>query len=342
MKKTSLVISAAALALALGGTSLVAAAGAADAQFKIVKRLPGPDGGWDYTSFDPAKRRVYVAHGDRIVVIEADSGKVNPHFADAARAHAVLPLNEGRELLTTNSGDKSARIFDTATGALEASIPAGEDADGAAYDPASRHAFVVDGDAGQITVIDPVQRKAVGVITVGSPLEFAAADGKGKLFVNLEEKAQVGVIDTATNKVLATYPLPDCTRPTGLAVTKEGLVISSCGSGVADVLDGASGKPVASIKIGPGPDAVIYDRARNLAYIPSGGDGTLAVLKINGPGSVTLVGTSPTQRGARTGAVDPKTQHIYLPTAQFTPPPAPGKRPGFVPGSFEVLELAPG
>jgi WD40 repeat protein len=338
----AILATAALAALTLTSGAASAAPAAKDPTFKIVRRIPGPDGFWDYTSFDPVHRRVWVAHGDSIMSIDADTGAVNAHFADASRAHAVLPLNDGRELLTTNSGDQTARIYDTATGKLEVAIPAGDDADGAAYDPASRHVFVMDGDAGQITVINPVQRSAADVIKVGSPLEFAAADGKGRLYVNLEEKAQVAVIDTAADKVVATYPLPNCTRPTGLAVTKEGLVISSCGNGMADVLDGASGKPVASIKIGPGPDAVIYDSARNLAYIPSGGDGTLAVLKISGPGSVTLVGTSPTQRGARTGALDPKTRHLFLPTAKFTPPPEPGKRPGLVPGSFEVLELAPG
>jgi DNA-binding beta-propeller fold protein YncE len=334
--------SVAALALALGTAGLASAAGAPDAQLKIVRRIPGPDGGWDYASYDPAHHRVYVAHGDRIIAIDAATGEVNPHFADAARAHAVLPINDGRELLTTNSGDRTARIFDAQTGKQLAAIPAGEDADGAAFDPATRRVFVMDGDPGEITVIDPVARKATDTIKLDGKLEFAAADGKGKLFVNVEDKAEVAVVDTRTHKVLAYYRLPDCTRPTGLAVTKEGLVISSCGSGMADVLDGASGKPVASIKIGAGPDAVIYDRARNLAYIPSGGDGTLAVLKINGPGSVTLAGTSPTQRGARTGALDASSQHIFLPTARFTPPPAPGQRPGFVPGSFEVLELGPG
>ena len=341
MNKSRMLASFAALALAFGATSLTAAA-APDAQLKIVRRIAGPDGGWDYASFDPAHRRVYVAHGDRIIAIDAATGTMNPHFADADHAHAVLPLDEGRELLTTNSGDKSARIFDAQSGKLLASIPTGDDADGAAYDPASHKVFVMDGDAGEITVIDPVQRKATDTLKLDGKLEFPAADGKGRLYVNVEDKAEIAVLDTHTDKVVAHYHLPDCTRPTGLAITKEGLLISSCGSGVADVIAASDGKPVASIKIGPGPDAVIYDRGRDLAYIPSGGDGTLAVLRIAGPRSVKLVGQVPTQRGARTGALDPASQHIYLPTAQFTPPPAPGKRPGFVPGSFEVLELGPG
>ncbi len=320
----------------------VAANGASGTSFKIVKRIPGPDGFWDYASFDPVHRRLFVAHGDSIMTIDVDTGKVNPHFAEASRSHAVLPLDGGRKLLTTNSGDQTARIFDTATGALKAKIPTAMDPDAAIYDPATRHAMVIDGDAGKVTVIDPVAGKAVGEITVGGGLEFPAVDGRGRLYLNVEDKSEIAVVDTRAGKVVGHYPLPGCQRPTGLALTTQGLLISACANGVAPVLSAATGKLVASIKIGPRPDAVIYDRDRGLAYIPSGGDGTLSVLSVRSPASVQLVAQVPTQAGARTGALDPKTQHIFLPTAKFTPPPAPGQRPGFVPGSFEVLELGPG
>ena len=329
------------IAAACALLSLGPQARAAGPVYHVVKHISGPDGFWDYASFDPAHRRVYVSHGDVILAIDADTGQLNPHFADASRSHAVLPLNGGRELLTTNSGDKTARIFNADTGALEASIPAAEDADSAAYDPFSKHVFVVDGDPGEITVIDPAARKAVGSIKVGEKLEFDAPDGKGRLYVNGEENNDVVVIDTRTNTVLKHYPLKGCQRPTGLAYVAPGLTISACGNGVADVLDARTGKLVASLKIGPGPDAVIPDPARHRVYIPSGRDGTLAVLSIEGR-TVKLESTAATQVGARTGALDPKTGDIYLPTAKFTPPAAPGQRPGFVPGSFEVLVLAPG
>ncbi len=314
------------------------AAHAGDGGLKIVQRISGPGGFWDYVSFDPVHRRVYVSHGDAVMTIDADTGNVNPHFADAARGHAVLPLFGGRELLTTNSGDNTARLYDTATGKLEASIPTSEDADGASYDRASKHVFVIDGDSGDITVIDPVARKAVDTIKVGAPLEFGAPDGKGRLYVNGEKNNEVVVIDTRTDKVLHHYPLAGCKRPTGLAYVAPGLTISACGNGVADVLDAKTGKLVASLKVGPGPDAVIYDAARHRAYIPSGGDGTLSILSIEGR-TVRVAGVATTQIGARTGALDPKTGRLYLPTAKFTPPPAPGQYPGIVPGSFEVLVL---
>jgi YVTN family beta-propeller protein len=317
------------------------AASAAPA-YKVAQRITGPDGYWDYVGFDPVKRRVYVSHGDAIMVIDADSGHLDPHFADASRSHAVLPLDSGKELLTTNSGDNTARIFDTATGKLLAKISTANDADGAAYDPASKHVFVVDGDAGELTVIDPVAKKAVASIKVGSPLEFAAADGKGRLYVNGEEANDVVVIDTKTNKIVTHYPLPGCQRPTGMAWAAPGVTISACGNGVADVLNAATGKPVASLKIGPGPDAVIPDPSNHRVFIPSGRDGTLAIVTIDAKGDAKIAATAQTQMGARTGALDPKTAKVYLPTAKFNPPPSPGQRPSMVPGSFEVLVMAPG
>ena len=327
---------------------LTAAAGGASAAprshappMMVVQRIPGPDGFWDYASFDPVKRRVYVAHGDTIMAIDADTGKVNPHFADAARSHEVLPLAGGAELLTTNSGDNTARIYDTATGALKATIPTAKDPDAAAYDPATKRVFVMDGDSGEITIIDPAAGKATGSITVGGALEFAVADGKGRLYLNVEDKNEIVVVDSRAAKVLAHYPMPGCEGPTGLALTREGLLISACANGVAEVLDAASGKKIAALKIGPRPDAAIYDPARSRVYIPSGGDGTLAVLRLSGR-KVTAAAVVHTQTGARTGTLDPRTGRIYLPAAKFTPPLAPGQRPAFVPGSFEVLVVAAG
>jgi DNA-binding beta-propeller fold protein YncE len=332
---------AAALLAVAALPALAPSARAADPAYHVVQRIPGPDGYWDYVSFDPVKRRVYVSHGDRIMVIEADTGKVDPHFADASRGHAVLPLEGGKELLTTNSGDNTARFYDTTSGKLLASVPTANDADGAAYDPFSKHVFVVDGDAGELTVIDPVAKKAVGSVKVGSPLEFASPDGKGRLYVNGEDAGDVVVVDTSKNKVLKHYPLPGCMRPTGIAWMAPGVTISSCGNGVAAVLDAATGKSLASLKIGPGPDAVIPDPANHRVFIPSGRDGTLAILSIGPKGEVKLIATAQTQTGARTGALDLNSGRVYLPTAKFTAPPAPGQRPGFVSGSFEVLVMGP-
>ena len=330
--------------MALAAAAAIAAplARAADApSYKIVHRYSGPDGGWDYASYDPAVGRVFVAHGDAIMAIDIPAGAVTAHLADAARSHAVLPIPGTSQLLTTNSGDNSARLINAKTGALEASIPTAKGPDGAAWDPATKHAFVMAARAGEADIIDPVSKKQVGAVLVGGSLEFPVADGKGRLFINVEDKGEIAVVDTRAAKVLAHWAMPGCEEPSGLALTTGGVLISACANGVAKAVDAATGKEIATLKIGARPDAVIYDAARGLAFIPNGGDGTLTVIAAKGH-TPQVLGTVTTQTGARTGALDPKTGHIFLPTAKFTPPPAPGQRPALVPGSFEVIELAPG
>ncbi len=323
------------------------AAGAATAQAAVpaygaVAHLKGPDGGWDYASFDPVRRRVYVARTDGVMMIDADSGKVTGHFADGARGHEVMAIPGSDEVISTNSGDNTARIFSAKDGALLATLTVGKKPDAAAYDPATKHVFVMNGDSGDASVVDPASRKVLATIPIGGALEFAAADGKGRMYVNVEDKGEIAVLDTRAAKLLTRYALKGCEEPSGLVHTREGLLISACANGVAKVLDAATGAERATLKIGARPDAVIYDPGRHLAFIPCGGDGVLTVIALGADRSATVLGSIPTQRGARTGAVDPKTGHIYLPTAQYTAPPAPGQRPSMVPGSFEVLVLAPG
>jgi len=306
---------------------------------KVVARIAGPDGGWDYTSFDPARRRVYIAHGSAVLMIDADTGQLNAAFAEGSHLHAVVPVPGTTLIVTTNSGDNTARVISATDGRLIASVPAAKDTDSAVYDPAGGDVVVIGGDSGEITLVDPKAAKAVGSIPIGGDLEFGDVDGKGKLYVNLSDKHEIGVVDIAARKLLARYPMPDCVRPTGLALVAGGRVISACANGVAEILDAASGRVIASLKIGERPDAVIYDRRRALAYIPSGLTGTLAVIALSGPADNTIIDTVPTQVGARTGTVDPRTGRIYLPTAQYVLPVPAGQRPTPKPGTFEVLVL---
>jgi DNA-binding beta-propeller fold protein YncE len=197
---------------------------------------------------------------------------------------------------------------------------------------------VIGGDSGQITLVDPKAMKAVGSIKVGGALEFDQADGKGRLYINGEDTNEIVVVDLAAGKVVKRYPMAGCRRPTGLALVAGGRLVSACGNGVVKIVDAASGHDLATLKIGEGPDAVIYDTRRSLAYVPSGRSGTLAVIALSGPAANTIIDTVQTQVGARTGAVDPKTGRIYLPTAQFEPA-QPGKRPAAKPGTFQVLVL---
>jgi DNA-binding beta-propeller fold protein YncE len=329
--------------LALAATAMIALLGlgpAVSAQssgLHVIGRIAGPDGGWDYATFDPARGRIYVAHGSSVMMIDTASGKVTPSFAAGDHLHAVVPVPNSNLIVTTNSGDMTAKVIDARTGALVASIPTPKDPDSAIYDPHTGRVVVIGGDGGTITLIDPKAAKAVGEIDVGGDLEFAVPDGKGRLFVNAADKNEIVVVDLDAKKVVARYPMSGCLRPTGLAYVEGHRLISACQS-VAKILDADSGRDIATLPIGVGPDAVIYNPARHVAYIPSGRAGTLAVIALAGLRNDTVVDTVPTKVGARTGAVDTKTGRIYLPSADYAPFVS-GRRPTMKPGSFAVLVM---
>jgi DNA-binding beta-propeller fold protein YncE len=333
------ILAAALLASAAAAPAALAADPAHPTGLHVVSKIAGPDGGWDYTSFDPVRHRVYVAHGMTVLTIDAATGAMNPAFAPGDHLHAVVPVPGTDLVVTTNSGDNTAKIISAATGKLLASIPTADDADGAAYDPKTGLVVVICGDAGTLVLIDAKAKKAVGRIVVGDHLEFGAPDGKGRFFVNVADKNQVAVVDLEARKVLTRYDLQGCKRPTGLAYVVGGRVISDCGDGGVNILDAASGHVIAAFTVGGFPDSVPYDPTRQLAYIPSALAGTLSVIALSGPSNNTIIDTIPTQVGARTGAVDPKTGRVYLPTAEYLPAAAPGKRPQPKAGTFQVLVL---
>ena len=306
---------------------------------KVVGSIPGPDGGWDYASFDAARRTVLVAHGDKVLEINADTDAVRRAFPVGKRLHSVVAVPGANRLVVTDSGDNTAKVVDAVSGAVLAIIPAAADTDSAIYDPASGLVVVVGGDSGAITLVDPRKMAAVGAIPVGGALEYLQSDGHGRVLINAEDSHQVVVVDLAARKVLAKWPLAGCEHPTGMALVKGDRLVSACGNGVVKILSAVDGRDIATLSIGQGPDAVIYDAARNLALVPSGRSGTLAVIALSGPAANTIIDTVPTALGARTGALDPKTGRIYLPTAEYNLPPPAGKRPTTKPGTFKVLVL---
>jgi DNA-binding beta-propeller fold protein YncE len=328
--------------LALAAASIIALLGLAPAQaaagssgLHVVGKIAGPDGGWDYASFDPARDRVYVAHGSSVFMIDAATGKATPNFAAGNHLHAVVPVPNSNLIVTTNSGDMTAKIIDARTGKLITSIPMPKDTDSAIYDPHTGTVAVIGGDGGTITLVDPKTAKTVAQIMEGGQLEYAVPDGRGRLFINDEQKNEIVVVDLDARKVVAHWPMAGCMRPTGLAYVSGHRLISSCQS-VATITDALTGKQIASLPIGVGPDAVIYDAARSMAYIPSGRAGTLSVIALSGPRNNTVVDTVATKVGARTGTVDIKTGKLYLPSADYEPFVA-GQRPAMKPGSFAVL-----
>jgi DNA-binding beta-propeller fold protein YncE len=303
----------------------------------VESRIPGPDGDWDYVSFDARHRRVLVAHADAVIAIDADTGEANPTFARGDDLHAAVPVPGTDLIVTTNSGDNTARVISAVDGRLLASIPTAEDPDGAQYDPGSGLVDVICGDAGTLTLVDPKAMKAVRTIVVGDHLEFGAPDGKGLFYVNVVDRNQVAIVDLAAGKVVGRYGLPGCKQPTGLAYVAGDRLIADCANGGVDILHAGSGKPIATFSVGGFPDAVIYDPERKLALVPSALGGTLSVIALSGVGDNTIIDTIPTQLGARTGAVDPENGKVYLPTADYVLPAPAGQRPKTRPGTFLVL-----
>jgi DNA-binding beta-propeller fold protein YncE len=301
----------------------------------VVSSIPGPDGGWDLAAVDSDGRRLYIARSDGVTAIDLDTGKVTPKLIDGKRLHTALPLANGK-VLTTNGGTNTATLFEAATGKTIAAIPTGIDPDDAVFDPTSGLVLIMDGDGGDITLIDPKTASSPGRIAVGGKLEAAALDGHGHVFVNVEDKGEIAVVDIASRKVTARFHLPDCERPTGLAMSPvTGLLVAACANKKALAVQSKDGTVAASLVIGERPDGAIYDASRNLFFIPCG-EGNIAVINEK-TGTAAVVGTIATANGARTAALDGKTGKIYLPTADFAPPAEGEKRHKVVPGTFRVL-----
>jgi hypothetical protein len=304
----------------------------------VVARIPaGGEGGWDYASFDPVKRRLYVTRGMSVMALEVDSGRVRLNLARANRGHEALPVSGGRELLITSSGDQTASLVNADTGQVRATVSTSAGPDAAVLEPSTGLAAVMGNKSGVVDLIDVASGTAAGAIEVGGALESAAADGRGHVFVAVEDRNQIAEIDVAGRRLVARHPLEGCDGPTGLAyIARHRALLAACGNEVAELVSARTGRVLQRLKIGRRPDAAFYDPARDRAFIPTGGDGALAVIGFSGD-KARVVQTVATAPGARLGAVDPKTGRVYLPAGRYQPPATPGGRPSLVPGSFELL-----
>lgn len=320
-------------ALALTSAFLIAANGPALPH--VAQRISGPDGGWDLLNVDPGSGKLFVARSGGVMAVDIASGKVTPEVVAGNRLHTVVPVPGMHLALATAGGTNSAILFDTGTGQVKTEIKVGAKPDAAIYEPASRTVWVMNAGDGSISVVDPAAAKVVATVPVGGSLELPALDGKGHLFVNVEDKNELVEVDLAKHAVMKHLPLAGCDGPTGLAYAPDGLLFSACANGVAKVTRASDGKAGADIAVGPRPDGAAFDPVHKRVLIPSGGDGTLTVIDAS-TAVPHKIGTVPTEKGARTIAVDPRTGTAYLPAAKYAAA-QPGERPKAVPGSFEIL-----
>ena len=316
---------------------------AADANYKIVDKFPMPNGGWDYATSDSAKGLIYWVRSDHTDVIDSKTKKLTS-LKSPGNGHMAVVV-EGTSLIVVPMREpvKTNRIVDTATDTVVADLAGGDAPDGAVYDPFSKHVFSVNHNGSDVTEIDPVAKKVVATIPVGGgKLEFPASDGAGHVFVNVQQKGEIAVIDVKTAKVTTNYKMAGCEDASGLAyATKSKLLISSCGNGTARVLMADTGKEVASIPIGQGPDAVIYDPVNQVAFVPCGESGKLAIISVADPAKVTKLQEIATPSMGRTGAVDPQGR-LYMMAAEpdTTKPRGGGNRLPPKDGTFEMVIIS--
>ena len=309
------------------------------AEYKIVDRIKVPDGGFDYATFYAPTGKVYMPRGSFTTVVDVKTREVS-QLANGASDHIALPI-PGTTMLVLTQRRGTIRIIDSATDTVIADLPGGKNPNSAAYDPLSKTVVVLNKDSGNATVVDPARHKVVATIPISdSTLEFPVSDGMGKVYDNIETTGEIAVIDVKARKVTNRFKLNGCEEPSGLAYAASlKILISACGNGVAKVIRADTGKELASVPIGHGPDAVIYDPVRKLAFVPCGREGVLEVISVADPDHIAVIQHIQTQQGSRTGTVDPQTGRLYLmaskPDLSAVVPPG-GRAPRLA-GSWEVL-----
>ncbi len=304
----------------------------------------GGEGGWDCLAADAASHRLFLSHGARVVVVDTRTDSIVGEIGPTPGVHAIALAPELGRGWTSNGRDSSVTVFDYATLKPLASIkvPA-RNPDVIVYDAASGRVFAFNGGSANTTAIDARTNAIVGNVALGGQPEFAVTDGAGRLWVNLEDTSEVVQLDTRKLQVLSTWPLGEGKGPTGLAIDRtHHRLFAACGNQKLVVLDSGSGRIVATLPTGQGVDGCEFDAARGLVFTPNGRDGTLTVIREDGPDKFTVEATVTTEKGARTMALDGKTGRLYLPTADYGTPPEPTAdrphpRPPIVPGSFRVL-----
>jgi YVTN family beta-propeller protein len=327
----------------LPGLALAAGSG----EFLVQKQFTlGGTGGWDYLTIDSTGNRLFIARSDRVLVVNTRDGSLIATIPDTQGVHGVALASDLGKGFTSNGRADTVTVFDLDSLKPTGTIAVGgHNPDAILYDKTNRQIYTFNGASQDISVIDPLKAAVIARIPAGGKPEFAATDGAGRIFFNIEDKSQIGAIDSFTHRIIATWSLTNCDEPTGLAFdTRHRRLFSVCGNGVLVVTDAGSGQHVAEVPIGKGPDAATFDAERALIFSSNGQDGTLTVIHEDDPNHYTVVGNVTTQKSARTMALDSTTHRVYLVAAQFDATPAPSAevphpRPSIVDGSFKVLVI---
>jgi len=310
----------------------------------------GGDGGFDYVTTDPGGKRVFLTHGTHVVVYDLAKDTVVGDIPDTKGVHGVALAPDVNRGFTSNGGDSSVTIFNYKTLAVinVLRVPA-INPDAITYDEASKRVFTWNHGTHDATVIDAAKGTVVGTIpNMGTP-ETAVTDGKGTLWVNIEDAAEIVQIDTKAMKETGRFSIAPCRTPTGLAIDRANRVLfAACGSQHMTVIDADKGTVITTLPIGMGADAAAFDPQTKLAFAScGGGDGSTTVVQQVSRTEYKVVQTITTQRGSRTMGLDPTTHKIYQMAVDYGPAPEPttpggrAGRPPMIPGSFSLLIIEP-
>ena len=319
--------------------------GAQTSGFHLIKKtVIGGDGGWDYLSVDARNNRLYVSHSTQVEVLDLQTHEKVGVIPNLQGVHGVLAVSKTGRGITTNGRSNTVTIFDLKTLQPIVELPTGKNPDALLYDEFSGRVFVFNHSDVTTTAIDIAEGKVVGTVDVGgSALEAGATDGKGTIFVNLEDANEIVSFDAKTLVVKNRWKISPGEEPTGLALdTKTKRLFSVCHNGWMMVVDSEKGNIVAQVPIGKRVDGVVFDPELKMAFT-SNGEGTITVVQEVSPSEFKVIDTIKTEIGARTIALDPKTHHVFVSTAQYGETPVataenPNPRPKVVPGTFMVLE----
>lgn len=318
----------------------------------VQKVVLGGEGGWDYLTVDPDARRLYISRSSHVMVVDADTDKIVGDIPNTNGVHGIAIASKLGRGFTSNGRDNTVTIFDLKTLQTLATVPigAGVGPDCIIYEPKTQRVFTFNGRSSDATAIDAKTGKVLATIPLGGRPEFAAVDGTGMVYDNLESTSEVVAIDAQALTIQKRWPLAPSESPSGLAIDpKNHRLFSTCDDGKMAISDTAIGKVVSTAPIGNGPDAAAFDPGTGLAFSSNGQDGTLTTILplvehpqvANGTMSVDTdipIQTVKTQAGARTMALDTKTHRVFLVTATPDPAnPGEGRRRNYVPGSFTLL-----
>ena len=294
-------------------------------------------GGWDYLTVYGNK--LYVSHGTQVNILDKNTGDSIGFIPNTTGVHGIAfdPIHQLG--FTSNGRLNNVFAFDISSNEVKATIGTGENPDAIMYDPFSKTIITCNGRSKDLTFIDAANLQVIATVAVGGKPETAVSNEAGKIFVNVEDKNEIVVINATTHLVEAHWSIAPIESPTGLAIDLVTKRLFAGGEKLLGILNAETGKMVTTIGIGDGCDGVTFDKTTKLIFT-SNGEGTMSIIKEADANQFSLVENIPTAKGARTIAIDETTHKIYLPTADFEPLPAdakPNTRPKMIQGSFKIL-----